>query len=202
MRFFGLVIIVSALAAPVAAQGVNYPTPGRPRTADGKPNLTAPVPRTRDGKADVSGAWQRISPTYRRNIATDLKPEEIQPWTRELVQQRMEALGKGHMSVRCLPWGPSYATSERLFKIVQTPGLILMLDEGLVYRQIFMDGRPLETDRKPCWMGYSVGHWAGATLIDTRSGFSDEPCLDSVGHPPTETLRMPERYSLRRFDAS
>ncbi len=199
MRFFGLVIIVSALAAPVAAQWVNYPTPGTPRTADGKPNLTAPVPRTRDGKADVSGAWQRISPTYRRNIATDLKPEEIQPWARELVQQRMEDLGKGHMSVRCLPWGPSYATSERLFKIVQTPGLILMLDEGLVYRQIFMDGRPLEKDPNPSWMGYSVGHWEADTLVVESSGFNDETWLDSAGHPHTEALRMTERYRRRDF---
>ena len=67
----------------------------------------------------------------------------------------MEDLGKGHMAVQCLPWGPSYSTSERLVKIVQTPGLILMLDEGLAYRQVFMDGRPLETDPNPSWLGYS-----------------------------------------------
>jgi hypothetical protein len=199
MKFFRLVIIMSALAVPVAAQWVNYPTPGTPRTADGKPNLTAAVPRTRDGKADLSGVWQRISPTYRRNIAADLKPEEIQPWARELVQQRMEDLGKGHMSVRCLPWGPSYATSERLFKIVQTPGLILMLDEGLVYRQIFMDGRPLEPDPNPSWMGYSVGRWDGDTLVVDSSGFNDETWLDSAGHPHTEALRMTERYRRRDF---
>ena len=199
MKYLGLVIIVSALAVPVAAQWVHYPTAGTPRTADGKPNLTAPVKRTSDGKADLSGIWQRIAPTYRRNIAADLKPEEIQPWARDLVEQRREDLGKGHMSVRCLPWGPSYATSERLFKIVQTPALILMLDEGLVYRQIFMDGRPLETDPNPSWMGYSVGHWDGDTLVVESSGFNDETWLDSAGHPHTEALRMTERYRRRDF---
>jgi hypothetical protein len=197
MKRVGLAIIVSALAVPVAAQWVNYPTPGTPRTADGKPNLAAPVQRTRDGKVDFNGVWQRISPTYRRNIAADLKPEEIQPWARELVQQRMEDLGKGHMSVRCLPWGPSYATSERLFKIIQTPGVILMLDEGLVYRQIFMDGRPLESEPNPSWMGYSVGHWDADTLVVDSAGFNDETWLDAVGHPHTEALRMTERYRRR-----
>src|SRR6266850_2630084 len=156
-----------------------------------------PVQRTRDGKVDLNGVWQRISPTYRRNIAADLKPEEIQPWARELVQQRMEDLGKGHMSVRCLPWGPSYATSERLFKIIQTPGVILMLDEGLVYRQIFMDGRPLESEPNPSWMGYSVGHWDADTLVVDSAGFNDETWLDAVGHPHTEALRMTERYRRR-----
>jgi hypothetical protein len=199
MKFFGLVIIVSALAAPVAAQWVTYKTSGIPRTPDGKPNLTAPAPRTADGKADLSGLWQRISPTYRRNITADLEPEEIQPWARELVQQRMEDLGKGHMSVRCLPWGPRYSTSERLFKVIQTPGLILMLDESLTYRQIFMDGRPLETDPNPSWMGYAVGRWEGDTLVVESAGFNDETWLDSAGHPHTEALRMTERYRRRDF---
>jgi hypothetical protein len=199
MKAFGLAIIVCALAIPVAAQWVHYPTPGTPRTTDGKPNLAAPVKRTPDGKPDLAGVWQRVSSTYRRNIAANLKPEEVQPWARELVQQRQEDLGKGHMSVRCLPWGPSYATSDRLFKIVQTPGLILLLDEGLVYRQIFMDGRPLETDPNPSWMGYSIGHWDGDTLVVESAGFNDQTWLDSAGHPHTEALRMTERYHRRDF---
>ena len=158
-----------------------------------------PAPRTPDGKPDLSGLWQRISPTYRRNIAADLKPEEIQPWARELVQERMEDLGKGHMAVQCLPWGPSYATSERLVKFVQTPGLILMLDEGLAYRQVFMDGRALETEPNPSWLGYSVGRWEGDTLVVESFGFNAETWLDQAGHPHTEALRMTERYRRRDF---
>jgi hypothetical protein len=199
MKTFGLVIVLSVLASPVSAQWLKHPTPGIPRTSDGKPNLTAPAPRTPDGKVDLSGLWQRISPKYRRNIAADLKPEEIQPWARELVAERMETLGKEHMAVQCLPWGPSYATSERLFKIIQTPSLILMLDEGLVYRQIFMDGRPLETDPNPTWMGYSVGRWDGDTLVVNSFGFNEDTWLDSAGHPHTEKLRMTERYRRRDF---
>jgi hypothetical protein len=199
MKTFGLVIVLSVLASPVSAQWLKHPTPGIPRTPDGKPNLTAPVPRTADGKPDLSGLWQRISPKYRRNIAADLKPEEIQPWARQLVAERMENLGKEHMAVQCLPWGPSYATSERLFKVIQTPGLILMLDEGLAYRQIFMDGRPLESDPNPTWMGYSVGRWEGDTLVVESYGFNDETWLDSAGHPHTEKMRMTERYRRRDF---
>jgi hypothetical protein len=197
MKTWGLVIIVSALAMPVAGQWVHYPTPGTPRTADRKPNLAAPVSRMPDGKPNLSGVWQRVSQGYNRNIALKLKPEEVQPWARELVQQRKEDFGKGSMSVQCLPWGPAYASSDRLFKIVQTPGLILMLDEGLVYHQIFMDGRPLEKDPNPSWMGYSVGHWEGDTLVVESNGFNDKTWLDSDGHPHTEALRTTERYHRR-----
>ena len=199
MRTFGLVIVLSVLSTPLSAQWLKHPTPGIPRTADGKPNLTAPAPRTPDGKADLSGIWQRISPKYRRNIAADLKPEEIQPSARALVAERMEDLGKGHMAVQCLPWGPSYSTSERLVKIVQTPGLILMLDEGLTYRQVFMDGRPLEKEPNPNWMGYSVGRWDGDTLVVESFGYNAHTWLDSAGHPHSEALRITERYRRRDF---
>jgi hypothetical protein len=199
MKTFGLALFVFVLATPLAAQWLKQPTAGIPRLPDGKPDLTAPVPRTSDGKVDLSGLWQRISPKYRRNIAADLTPDEIQPWARKLVEERMEDLGKDHMSVRCLPWGPSYSTSERLVKFVQTPGLILMLDEGLTYRQVFMDGRPLEKEPNPSWSGYSVGRWEGDTLVVESFGFNEETWLDAAGHPHTEALRMTERYRRRDF---
>lgn len=52
-----LTVVVAAFAVPLAAQWLNYPTPGLPRTPDGKPNLSAPAPRTADGKPDLSGVW-------------------------------------------------------------------------------------------------------------------------------------------------
>jgi hypothetical protein len=103
------------------------------------------------------------------------------------------------MSVQCLPWGPSYNTSVRKAKIVQTPGLIVMLDEDLSYRQIFLDGRALETDPNPSWMGYSVAHWEGDTLVVESFGFNDKTWLDRNGHPHTEALRTTERYRRRDF---
>ena len=199
MTAFATATIVFMLSAPVAAQWLKHPTPGIPRTADGKPNLTAPAPRTPDGKPDLSGLWQRISPKYERNIAADLKAGEVQPWAEALVQQRLEDLGVNHMALQCLPWGPNYTNSSRLTKIVQTPGLILMLDEGLAYRQVFMDGRALEPNPNPAWMGYSVGHWEGDALVVESAGYNDRTWLDRDGHPHTEALRMTERYRRQDF---
>jgi hypothetical protein len=198
MKIIAFAILLSGVTTPLAAQWVNHPTPGIPRKADGKPNLAAPVPRTPDGKPDLTGVWQRIS-TYGRDIAADLKPGEVQPWAEALVQRRMEDLGTEHMSHLCLPWGPNYSTSQRRTKFVQTPGLILILDEDLTYRQIFMDGRQLETNPNPSWMGYSVGRWEGDTLVVDSFGFNDRTWLDQDGHPHTEALRTTERYRRRDF---
>ena len=202
LQFWVFAIVAFAIlgmTTPVAAQWMKYPAPGIPRTPDGKPNLTAPAPRTADGKPDLSGLWQRILSKYEQNVAADLKPAEIQPWIQALVQERAEDLQKDSPGVQCLPWGPGYSTSARMAKMVQTPGLIVMLDEDLTYRQIFMDGRPLETDPIRSWMGHSVGRWEGDTLVVESFGFNDRSWLDHDGHPHSEVLRMTERYRRPDF---
>jgi hypothetical protein len=106
MKTVAVAIILSALSTHVAAQWLNHPTPGIPRTPDGQPNLSAPLPRTPDGKPDFSGLWTRTS----RTVAVDLKP--VQPWVDALVLQRREDLGKDNMTVVCLPLGPMYITTR------------------------------------------------------------------------------------------
>src|SRR5262245_34001221 len=51
-----------ALVAPLAAQWLNYPTPGIPRLPDGKVNLSAPAPKTADGRPDLTGLWEPFVP--------------------------------------------------------------------------------------------------------------------------------------------
>jgi hypothetical protein len=48
-----IVLILAASAACCSAQWVNDPTPGIPRTSDGKPNLSAP--RRQFGRALSGG---------------------------------------------------------------------------------------------------------------------------------------------------
>src|SRR5712692_7828230 len=89
------------LAVAAAAQWLNYPTPGIPRTPDGKPNLSAPTPRTSDGKPDLSGLWEPMGPTsssFTGSTARDPKFADIglemkgglpfQPWAADLVKAR------------------------------------------------------------------------------------------------------------------
>ena len=106
-------LLSATLCAPLAAQWLDHPTPGIPRSPDGKPNLSAAAPKTPDGKPDLSGVWYRLSPKYGRNIAADLKPGEVQPWAETLVQQRHENLSKDSMNTLCLPLGPAYTTAGR-----------------------------------------------------------------------------------------
>ena len=56
-RVPSVVALLSVLAPALSAQWPSYPTPGVPRTPDGRPNLLAPTPRSADGRPDLSGIW-------------------------------------------------------------------------------------------------------------------------------------------------
>src|SRR6202521_2111976 len=52
-----LLVLFAILSTGALAQWLNFPTPGTPRTRDGKPNLAAPAPHAADGTPDLSGVW-------------------------------------------------------------------------------------------------------------------------------------------------
>jgi hypothetical protein len=75
-----LAIVTTSIALPTMGQWLELPTPGLPRTADGKPDLTAPAPRLPDNKPDFAGIWHRSSTRYYDNIAVDLESADVLPW--------------------------------------------------------------------------------------------------------------------------
>jgi hypothetical protein len=178
---------------PVGAQWLDYRTPNAPRAADGKVNLQAPTPRTADGRPDFSGLWRADA------IPRDFRPDAsvLSASAKEVVRQRTEEFFKTRPSYQCLPSGPEPIGGMR--SIVQTPGLVVILNEDLTYRRIFMDGRTLESAPFPTWMGYSVGRWDGDTLVVDSNGFNDRTWLNNLGLPHTEALRMTERFQRADF---
>jgi len=226
MRKLVPAILLAALVTAAHAQWLNYPAPGTPRTADGKPNLSARAPRASNGKPNLSGVWQtepapegenerlfganlaheavpgddgRTFNKYAFNILVDFKPNEspLRPEAAELFRKRREG-----PSELCLPLGLPRADLFNFapFKVIQTPGVIAMLYEtGNMYRQIYTDGRKLPVDPQPSWLGYSVGRWEGDTLVVDAVGFNDRSPLDLVGHRHSEDLRVQERFHRRDF---
>jgi hypothetical protein len=187
-----------ATAVPLLGQWPTRRDPKVPRLPDGKADLSAPAPKLPDGKPDFSGMWQ-LRGLYVVNIARDLKPGEVsfQPWAEKLYKHRLETQGKDDPQAYCVLSGvPREHVVPYPFKIFHaTSGTILFLYEALhSYRQIFLDGRPLPEDPNPSWMGYSVGHWEGDTLVVNSKGFVENSWLDNGGHPGTEAMKLIERF--------
>lgn len=196
------IAIIFALGGTASAQWVDFPLPGTPRTPDGKPDLTAPAPTTPDRKPDLSGVWRNPDRKYLDNLAADGVEVFFTPWAAALYKERQENFSKGRPSERCLPHGipDAMMVPAAPFKIVQTPGLIVVLYENQNrFRQIFTDGRGFPKEMTPAWLGYSVGKWDGnALVVDTR-GFNDQTWLDDGGHPHSDALHVTERFRRPDF---
>jgi hypothetical protein len=191
-----------AVAVPaLEAQWVNYPTPGIPRTKEGKPNLSAPTPKTADGKPDLSGIWRAPTDKYLENLGADGVQIPMLPWAEKLYKERLENNGRDRPSGRCLPHSVTdFDAHFNPRKIIQTPGLVAMLFESYhSYRQIFTDGRPLPKDPDPAWFGYSVGKWDGDTLVVDTAGINEKTWLDDSGHPHSDAMHVTERLQRRDF---
>jgi len=226
-------LAIKAIAATVfltsvlSAQWPAYPTPGVPKTADGKANLAGPVPRGADGKPDLSGVWQYSRPpgtpgptpaTQATSTSTELVPLAVrlsqfwnlgasfpdglpfQPWAAELHRQRVASNSKDNPDAHCLPLGlMQLHTHGQPRKMIQTPGVIVILYEANAgIRQIFTDGRPQPKDVEPWWFGYSTGKWDGDTLVVETTNLRDLGWLDVEGSTITEAGRILERF--RRVD--
>lgn len=200
-----------------------------PRTDDGKLDVTASASRTSDDRPDLSGLWypggerqpcsqnpdncieQGLGKALEGgsdlllrglDIATGMEGGlPYQPWAAELVRQRGARAGLDDPHVRCLPTNlPRVYTLPHLQRIVQTPKLIVMLNEfNASYRQIHLDGRLPPEDPIPAWNGYSVGHWERDTLVIETSGFRDDLWLDMKGDPLTSAATVIERIRRPTF---
>jgi hypothetical protein len=206
--------LLTLFALPVQAQWFDLPTRNAPRTAGGKPNLKAAAPRTADGKPDFSGIWRmadRLPCDGVTRVCGDLPITSqflnlgtgidgglpYQPWVRDRIQKKGPA--DDPYSHCIFPGGARIHTLPTMKKWVQTPDLLIILDEyNSSYRQIFTDGRALPQDPAPTWNGYSTAQWKGDELIVQSIGYRDDQWLDAAGSAVTSTGHVTER--IRRPD--
>ncbi len=210
MRIAFFTVLLLLTSGTLHGQWLKYPTPGIPRLANGQPDLSAAPPRMADGKPDLSGMWQVATllpcDDVRRmctdlpisaqfgNIGAGLKGGlPYQPWAKERMARKGLA---DDPYTRCLtPGGPRMHLLPTMKKFVQTPALLMLLNEyNASYRQVFMDGRPLPVDPQPTWNGYSSGRWDGDTLVVDSIGFREDQWLDAAGSPLTDAAKVTERF--------
>lgn len=154
--------------------------------------------------------WRRTS------LVVDPPDGGIPPLTPEAItrlEAREEARkGRGeadswedrNLNERCMT--PQAATGlGGTFRIVQAPGWVAFLPDGLQYAKLVpLDGRPQVSSKIRGWFGRPRGRWEGDTLVVEINHFTDKldggPVLPSrrpfqVGYLGSgETLRRVERY--------
>jgi hypothetical protein len=182
------------------------------------------APRTADGQANLNGIWQAL------NTANwDLQEHAARPGQAVAIgaigavpaglgvvdggeipylpaaaakkKENFENRLTADPEVKCyLPGVPRATYMPYPFQIVQTPKYILMAYEYAgATRTIYMDKAP----RSPAdsWMGQSVGHFEGDTLVVDVTSLNDQTWLDRAGNFHSDALHVVERYSPLSSDA-
>ena len=203
---FAAAVIFLSLALPLAAQ--NSAVRPAPRTPDGKPDFTGVY----QGGSTKRGDWDFQVPGDQPGVPTAATqtvlpsqprrdPIPFQPWAREKAQEYLNMRSINDPTSRCLP-GPSprsQAVSLFPMQIVQTPKQIVILYEYFtVFRVIPLDQKSHPDDLEPSFLGNSIGHWEGDTLVVDVVGFNDKGWVLSGGIFHSDALHLTERF--RRID--
>jgi hypothetical protein len=182
-----------------------------------------PVPRGPDGKPDLTGVWQGGStirgswddansgfgvggsgtnPDAPPVVGSNERPagREAAPYQEWAAKKVLESFNKRAIddpTALCLPPGVPRSVMLGLFpqKIVQTPREIVVLYEYMsTFRMIPLNAKHPD-DLMPSYMGDSVGHWEGNTLVVDVIGFNDKTWLAGTGTFHSEALHITERYT-------
>jgi hypothetical protein len=183
----------SLAVVPLAAQNGSGPSPAAAKAPE---TPAGPGPRTVDGKPSLSGVWEvPYVPDMSRGIGT-------LPFT-EWGEQNWKGYdpAKFDYTAHCLPMGWTRQMNAPMpLEIMQEPNRIAILFEAWnTFKVIPTDGRSHPKNVDPTWMGNSVGHWEGDTLVIDTIGFNDKTRLDTIGHPHSDQMHVVER--LTRTDA-
>ena len=169
-----------------------------------------PTPRLPDGKPDLGNGKGVWNPRVIANLGgtgrstRDRSPVErvidvpMQPWAKQLYDQRQANLSVDDPEGKCLPPGiPRLYATPFPFQVYQVPDRVIFIFEGgaHIWRVVYTDGRPHVKDPNPSFVGDSVGHWEGDTLVVDTIGFNETTWLDQEGHPHTEALHTIERFT-------
>jgi hypothetical protein len=180
-----LVLSVAVLAASPAASAAS----------------NAPAARAASNRPEISGIWQVIG--YERSIRTvDGKMPPLRPEAKKVHEQNVVArkqLKPREDLTRCVPPGtPRVLWAPFPVQIVQTARKVFWLHEYQhLIRHVYLDeSLPKLEDMDPSFMGESVGHWDGDTLVIETQGFNAKTFLDRDGMPHSDQMRVTERVRL------
>lgn len=201
-------MLVAAWSVAVVAQAPSTQA-GVPRTANGKPDLTGVWQggSTHPGNWEEANAGTGVGGSGRDPNAPFVGSSNDRPAGREgapyneaaakKVLESFNRRGIDDPTSRCLPAGIPRSVMLGLFpqQIVQTPTQIVVLYEYMSAFRVIPLNVEHPDDMLPSYMGNSVAHWDGDTLVVDITGFNDKTWLAGTGTFHSDALHIVERYT-------
>jgi len=90
---------------------------------------------------------------------------------------------------------PRIMQSPYPMQMLQTDQYLIMAFEYMRLWRVIPIGKPHPERVEPTFMGDSIAHWEGDTLVVETIGLNDGTWLDTAGHQHSDQLRVIERFS-------
>lgn len=158
------------------------------------------VPRAADGKPDFSGVWDFSFTRQPNGGAPSAGGAAAGPELKPGAEKFRFARGRTTGTEDCMPLaGPQAFDEPYQFQIVQSSNhLAVLYGYPGTFRVIPTTGGVHPADPDPTWMGDSIGHWEGDTLVVDSVGFNDKTIVEGYHH--TDKLHIVERFSRRDYN--
>ncbi len=169
------------------------------------PPLPADSPMPAADPRDLQGAWhhnQKLEFRLQRDMYGDPAPYNLDG--AKVLARRVQSLKDGkpyiNASAICRPPGPPWQRDLNMpFQIFQSKDWIEFVFEEYHGRwHIVLDPAKAPPPAQKEYMGYSVGHWDGATLVVETSDFKQALWLDVDGTPLSAKGKLIQR--IRKVD--
>ncbi|MDQ2949073.1 MAG: hypothetical protein M3Y27_24565 [Acidobacteriota bacterium] len=211
-------VVVTSAVLTIAALPVLGQTPAyRAPRIDGKPDLNGIWQTLNEANYDLEGHAARpamalrsgpygpvpAAPVLALGAVGSVPPSlgvveggEI-PYKPEALKKKKENQQNWLTSdpeIKCyLPGVPRATYIPQPFQILQSARQLMIAYQyaGAVRNIYFKDPGPAPVDS---WMGQSVGHWDGETLVVDVTGMNDQTWFDRAGNFHSDALHVIERY--------
>ncbi len=206
--------LVLAVAVPLWGQGSTYRPP---RAEGGKPGLNGVWQVLNEANYDLEGHSARPAMALRPGPYGPVPAAQVLalgavgavppslgvveggeiPYKPEALKQKQENQANWltrDPEIKCyLPGVPRATYMPQPFRILQSASQIFIAYQyaGAVRNIYLKDPGPAPVD---FWMGQSVGHWEGETLVVDVTGFNDQSWFDRAGNFHSDALHVVERY--------
>jgi hypothetical protein len=172
-----------------------------PVNASSAPAPSAATPRMPDGKPDLTGVYNSSSFNF-GGAAARGERDPIQAELKPGAEKYKVVRGPTDAGVysTCMPTGvPLAYFVPYQWEIVQGLDKVVILYEYLhMFRVVSINGtHPADPD--PTWMGDSIGHWEGDTLVVDSLGYNDRTELPGAFRH-SEALHVVERFHRTDMD--
>jgi hypothetical protein len=156
----------------------------------------------KDGSVIATYAYDRRYNEQPASVYPARPPRAVPPYKSELMEKIKDLAARqaatDPTTYSCKPPGvPRIGPPQEIVHGDRELAFIYSDVNGNYWRIVPTDGRPHNADADPSYLGDSIGHWEGDTLVVDDTNFNDDTWFSNAGYFHSTALHVTERLTRK-----